>query len=121
MSDVRVNWFEIPVADLDRAVSFYSAVLDREFGEIDGPAGPMKVFQSPDGSAGTLTQTDSKPVEGGVVVYLHCPDIDAALGRVAPNGGEVVQERTPIGPFGFIGKFKDTEGNTLALHSPPEG
>ena len=119
MSDVRVNWFEIPVTDLDRAVGFYSTVLEREFGEIDGPNGPMKVFNSPEGSAGTLTVAESEPAAGGVVIYLNCPDIDSALGRVAAAGGEVLQPRTPIGPFGFIGKFQDTEGNAVALHTPP--
>lgn len=116
MSDVSVNWFEIPVTDLKRAAGFYSAVLDRELGDIDGPDGPMKVFLGAEGPAGTFTETDSSPSDGGTVVYLNCPDIDAALGRVAAAGGKVVQEKTSIGPFGFIGHLIDTEGNRIALH-----
>ena len=116
MSDVSVNWFEIPVTELDRAVQFYATVLDREIGQIDGPDGPMRVFLRGDGPAGTFTQTDSSPSDGGVVVYLNCPDIDAALGRVADAGGSVVQPKTSIGPFGFIAHMLDTEGNRVALH-----
>ncbi len=29
---------------------------------------------------------DRSPGQGGVVVYLHCEDIDAALGRVGDAG-----------------------------------
>ena len=120
MSDIRVNWFEIPVTDLDRATAFYAAVLDRELGEIEGPDGPMKVFLGPEGPSGALTRTDSTPAVAGVVVYLHCMDIDAALARAESNGGQMLQARSSIGPFGFVGKFRDSEGNAVALHTPPQ-
>lgn len=115
---VSVNWFEIPVKDTARAVEFYGAVLGTPLGTMDGPDGPMHVFPSEEGAAGALTTDDSTPAEAGVLIYLHSDDIDAALKRAEQAGGAVVLEKTPIGPHGFIGRFKDTEGNIVALHKP---
>lgn len=117
MSDVRVAWFEVPVADLERAVRFYGKVLDAPMATMPGPQGDMHVFVGADGPVGALTRTDSAPAAGGVIVYFDSDDIDAALDRVTAAGGTVVQQRTSIGPYGFIGQFLDSEGNTLALHS----
>lgn len=115
---VSVNWFEIPVQDMGRAVEFYGAVLNEPLGTMDGPDGPMHVFNGDEGPSGALSTEDSTPAAAGVLVYLSCADIDAALARVADAGGEVTAERTSIGSFGFIGRFRDTEGNIVALHSP---
>ncbi|MEM7078045.1 MAG: VOC family protein [Pseudomonadota bacterium] len=111
----QVNWFEIPAQDVGRAVEFYGTVLGEPLGEMDGPDGQMHVFMGADGPAGQLAQ--GEPVAGGVTIYLDCADIDAALGRVEAAGGAVVQTRTSIGPFGFVGQFTDSEGNTVALHT----
>ena len=91
-----VAWFEIPVVEMGRAVEFYGTVLAIEIGTMEGPDGPMFVFPSADGAAGTFTTEDSSPADGGVLIYLSCPDIDAALDRVGPAGGEVLQARTSI-------------------------
>ena len=115
---VSINWFEIPVKDVQRAVEFYGAVIGEPMGTMDGPDGPMHIFPGDDGAAGALTTEDSVPAEGGVLVYLYSPDIDAALERIAAAGGEVLVPKTSIGPFGFIGRFRDSEGNTVALHTP---
>ena len=112
-----VAWFEIPVVEMGRAVEFYGTVLAIEIGTMEGPDGPMFVFPSADGAAGTFTTEDSSPADGGVLIYLSCPDIDAALDRVGPAGGEVLQARTSIGPHGFIGRLRDSEGNIVALHT----
>ncbi len=115
---IGINWFEIPVRDVSRAVEFYGTVMAEPLGVMDGPDGPMHIFPGEEGANGALTTEDSVPAEGGVLVYLSCDDIDAALARVVPAGGEVLQERTSIGPFGYIARLKDTEGNTIALHTP---
>ena len=116
---VSVNWFEIPAQDMERAVAFYGAALGEPLATMDGPDGLMNVFPADDGPAGALIGADVTPVaEGGVRVYLHSDDIDSAMERIAAAGGEVLMGKTPIGPHGFIGTFKDTEGNTVALHTP---
>lgn len=117
---VAVNWFEIPVTNMGRAVEFYGAVLNTPLDTMDGPDGHMHVFPGADGAAGTLIQADDSISSGGVLIYLHTDDIDAALQRATSAGGAVEQEKTSIGPFGFIGRFRDTEGNSVALHTPSD-
>lgn len=114
---VAVDWFEIPATDMSRAVEFYGTVLDAPLGAMDGPDGPMHVFMGEAGACGALTSDDSTPAVGGVLVYLHCEDIEGALGRVESAGGKVLQGKTSIGPFGFIARFQDSEGNSVALHN----
>ncbi|MEM9621544.1 MAG: VOC family protein [Pseudomonadota bacterium] len=118
MSEVNVNWFEIPVLNTARAAEFYATVLGTPLDTIDGPDGPMQVFAGSDGPAGALWPVDTPPAHGGVMVYLGCDDIDAALDRAVGAGGAIESARASIGPFGFIGRFRDTEGNVVALHSP---
>ena len=117
----QVAWFEIPVKDVARATEFYGAVLGESLGEMDGPDGPMTVFLGEDGPIGAFTTEDTTVAEAGVLVYFEVADIPASLARVAAAGGEVMQEKTSIGPFGWIGRLRDSEGNAVALHtSAPE-
>ena len=120
MTNITINWFEIPVGDVGRAAEFYGTVLKTAIGEMPGPDGPMKVF-GPEGSpVGALVSSDGHgPAEGGVRIYFGCDDIDAALSRARDAGGKVVMEKMSIGPHGHIGHFADTEGNIVALHTPP--
>ncbi len=120
MSEVTINWFEIPATNVAAAVGFYEAVLGISLGEMPGPEGEaMRVFMTAEGPSGALVAAGDgmQPGANGPRVYLNCPDIDAALGRVASAGGKVVSERTPIGPHGFIGSLEDPDGNLVALHT----
>lgn len=115
MSNVSVNWFQIPVRNIERAAGFYGSVLGAPLGEIPGPDGiPMKVFVNGDEPMGTLIE--GEPSRTGTLIYLNCPDIKGALGRVKRAGGKVLVEETAIGPYGFIAELEDSEGNRVALH-----
>ncbi len=116
MSDIKVNWFDIPVRDEDRAEKFYGRLLDRALGLIDGPDGKMRVFMSENGPEGTISKSDRNPGQEGVMIYLHCPDIDAALTRCNQAGGKIAQQKTSIGPFGHIAVVVDPDGNRIGLH-----
>lgn len=117
-----INWFEIPVVDFDRAVRFYESVLGIRF-RIENMA-DMKLAVFPysgDATGGALcVHPQYKPAaEGGVVIYLDGgDDLAVPLGRVAAAGGQVVMPKTQIAPeIGYMGFFRDSEGNTVALHS----
>jgi hypothetical protein len=59
-----------------------------------------------------------KPNAHGAIVYLHAPQLDACLARVASSGGAILLPRTDIGEPGFIAMVRDTEGNVVGLHAP---
>ncbi|GFE57123.1 VOC family protein [Geobacter sp. AOG1] len=117
-----VIWFEIPVVDLDRAKAFYEAVFGYTLTTSD--MGPLLMAMFPmnenatQGAAGSLVKGDGYvPARTGTVIYFSVQDIPATLERVAAGGGKELLPKTSIGQYGFIGRFEDTEGNVVALHS----
>lgn len=116
-----VIWFEIPVVDLDRATAFYEAVFGytlatSEMGPLLMAMFPMK--EATEGAAGSLVRGDGYvPAKTGTVIYFSVQDIPATLERVVAGGGKALLPKTSIGEYGFIGRFEDTEGNIVALHS----
>jgi uncharacterized protein len=118
-----VAWFEIPVSDIYRAKEFYEFVFDlnleiHELGFLLMAWFPME--DKAPGATGALVQAASyNPAREGVLIYFSVEDIDATLKKVAEKGGSLLQPKTGIGEYGFIGYFQDSEGNRLGLHSRP--
>ena len=70
-----INWFEIPVTDMDRAVKFYSTILGAEMESIDGMGMPMAFLPSDGGTGGSLVKGDGHtPSQEGTLVYLNGGD-----------------------------------------------
>lgn len=117
-----INWFEIPVADMDRAQSFYEKILGRTLKREDFGGGIMAVFpyeSSATGGCLVAGNTQSAAAGTGVRIYLDCaPSIDAALARVVAAGGQVVTPKTALpAEMGFFAHLRDTEGNEVGLHA----
>lgn len=115
-----INWFELPANNFDRAVSFYSQVLNAEMQHMDMEGIKMAFFPSDEnGVGGAVTHGNgAEPNENGALVYLNGGEnLDTPLSRVEAAGGQVVMPKTSIGENGFYAVFKDTEGNKVALHS----
>jgi uncharacterized protein len=116
-----VNWFEIPVLDLDRAKKFYENVFGFQFTAETMEAYSLAFFpmaQGASGATGALIKGGTyKPSHTGTIVYFSVDDIDDTLRRVNENGGKTVLPKKSIGQYGFIAHFDDIEGNRLALHS----
>lgn len=119
---ITVGWFEIPTADMERAIKFYETVFDckldrNTMGEFD-----MAWFPFDDemkGAGGSLVHHEMYiPSEKGTLVYFSSDDIDTELSKVEKAGGKILREKTEISPdIGFMAFFVDTEGNRIALHS----
>ena len=116
-----VNWFEIPVDDLDRARKFYESVFDVELNLLE--MGPMKMFQFPMvdgiyGTGGTLVKAAGyRPSQEGTLVYFSVGDIDGTLKKIIAGGGEIILPKMSIGEYGVVTQFEDSEGNRVALHT----
>ena len=121
MKTNAVNWFEIPVTNLERAKGFYEQVTGNELSVQEQFGNKMAWFpmkQDAIGCTGALIQGESYvPSATGSVVYFSVQDLEESLKVAVRNGGEVLVPKTPIGEFGFIAQLKDTEGNRVALHS----
>lgn len=117
-----LNWFEIPVEDMDRALRFYNSILGVELTKMEMENSIMAMFPydpSNGGVGGAITKTaDFHPSDKGTVVYLNGgDDLSVILDRVEGAAGTVIQPKTSIGENGWVGIFKDTEGNIVGLHS----
>jgi predicted enzyme related to lactoylglutathione lyase len=124
MSNV-INWFEIPVKNFTRATDFYSKLLDGPVMPMDqAEAGPIKNYGFLPGSGpgvvgGAIVEGEGyEPTTEGSTVFLNGgEDLNVALAKVEPAGGQVIVPKMSIGENGFIAQFIDTEGNRIALHS----
>jgi hypothetical protein len=117
-----VNWFEIPVVDMKRAIDFYKSIFTCDFQEMEVGPKLVAMFSGADpadpGATGALVKgEDYVPSETGSIVYFPCEDVDNELGKTEKAGGQVLLPKTSIGEFGFIAHFLDCEGNRVGLHS----
>ena len=118
-----LNWFEIPAADIKRATKFYESIF--EISLTQGGAGDMKMAMFPaDGTngavGGSLVQSKMHTPSGsGSIIYLNAnPDLQLVLNRIEKAGGKVTMPKTLINKqTGYMAFFKDSEDNTVALHS----
>lgn len=120
-----VGWFEIPVADMKRAVSFYQTVFGYQLqhapmGELDMAWFPA--VEGTEGSPGALAchKDFYFPGNQGAIVYFTAFSGDLAneLSKVPDAGGKVLMEKKLIADdIGYMGLFEDTEGNRIAIHS----
>ncbi len=115
------EWFEIPVADMDRAKTFYETVFETEIAVNDiAPTFKMGIFPHKDVGCALCWAPDFyKPSTDGVCVYINAnPDLQPTLDRIEAAGGKVISPKKQIDEeHGHMALFIDSEGNRLALHS----
>ncbi len=117
-----IVWVDIPALDLDRAIRFYSAVLSAAVTKQALPGIALGLLPHGEGEIGgcLYLKDGDRPSREGPLVYLNVAGrLDQAVALVEPNGGKVLEAKHPIGPYGFRAIILDSEGNRLALHSPP--
>jgi predicted enzyme related to lactoylglutathione lyase len=117
----RVMHFELPTDDLARAGKFYEEI----FGWSVTPQGETAAMVATTPSDENGQPTEPGGINGGLaarggaittaLVTVHVNDIDDSLRQVEQAGGKLVQEKAPVGDFGFVAYISDTEGNTVGL------
>jgi uncharacterized protein len=119
--DHLLNWIEIPVVDMKRAVSFYGEILEIALNQFT--MGPIEyaLFPSNDRyNCGALARGDGYvPGVEGAVVYLNGgDDLQNVLDRVAVAGGQILMPKQLVtDDIGHIAFIRDSEGNRIGLHS----
>lgn len=116
-----VNYFEIPVMDLNRAVEFFISVFDFQFDRSILDGNEMAFFPFYDGAngiTGALAKGESYvPGKQGARIYFSSDNIEETLQKVLLAGGKILYPITSIGEWGSVAEFEDSEGNCIALHS----
>lgn len=115
------NWVEIPVADMKRAIGFYSEILGAELQPMEIGAVGYALFPCKDQyNCGALASGEYyTPSADGVVIYLNGGnDLNLILNKVNNAGGQVIMEKTFLtNETGYIGMFMDSEGNKIGLQN----
>lgn len=114
-----VNFIEIPAANIDRAIGFYSKVLGKSIERTDFMGTPYAFLPGGQGAVGAIAQGSNYiPSGNGIMVYLDAgKNLDRVLDRVESAGGLVLTPKTPVAGNGYLAVFIDTEGNRIGLHS----
>jgi uncharacterized protein len=118
-----INWFEIPVRDLDRAAAFYESLLATSIRRETIAGQALGVFAYDEAATGgCLIAGDNVPAPAidGTLIYLNAgPSLDAVLARVERLGGRITTPKVTLpGDMGVFAHIADTEGNRVGLHAP---
>ena len=124
MTRNALNWFEIPVADIDRAQHFYETLLGRSMRREQMGPQTLAVFPYDNGQGvgGALLKSATAPLPAtdGSLVYLDAsPSLERVMSRARELGAKVLLPSLQLpGTIGFIAQIVDSEGNRIGLHSP---
>ncbi|WP_319533544.1 VOC family protein [uncultured Cohaesibacter sp.] len=117
------TWFSIPARDFDSSVRFYEQLLNISLDRVimDGDASSYARFPVTEGGVSGAVTSDERYKKGGtgagVVVYLACKDIDAALAKVEELGGKLLAPKMDLpADMGQVAVVADCDGNPVGLH-----
>lgn len=117
-----INWFEIPVKNIDKAKNFYATILGADMQVMEAMGMKTSFFPADleNGNiGGCLMEGEGYvPSPEGSIVYLNGgEDLSVPLSKVEAAGGKINLPKTAIGKNGFMAHFTDTEGNKVGFHS----
>ena len=118
----KVEHFEIPADDVERARSFYMKVFGWEMNpvpgvnytrlltiRVDDKINLPRAFEV-NGAIIKRTEDIAAPV-----VTITVNEMDNALKRIEQEGGKIIVGKKEFGDRGYTAYFKDTEGNIMGL------
>lgn len=120
-----ICWFELPTANLDRAVEFYQSVLGTTFRHETLGEHSMAIFAYTEGQPGgaLVAMPNLQPRDNGTLIYFSVDSVDAALARAVAAGAQVAMPKLALGQspegkdIGEIALIIDSEGNRVGLHA----
>lgn len=109
-----ITHIDIPVADLERAKSFYSGLFGWQIAEVPGYEGyPM--WQAPNKiSGGGLAPRDEGFTQPRS--YVEVDSIEETLTKAQEQGGTVVMGKSPISETSWWAIVQDPDGNHIGLY-----
>ncbi len=111
------------IKDVDRAIKFYTEVLDFKLEQKTGTAfgmvsrGPLQLILSGPGSSGARPMPDGRKQEPGgwnrIVLYVS--DLNAQIEKLKTSGAHF-RNTVEVGPGGKQIQVEDPDGNPIELH-----
>ncbi len=113
-TDQKIDYIELPAADLDAVEAFYSKAFGWTFTDY-GPEYRAFSDEKLDGGF-RCAELRSRADEGGALVILYAKDLEGTRDRVVEAGGAIHQDIFSF-PGGRRFHFLDPNGNELAVWS----
>jgi hypothetical protein len=125
----EVGHFEIPADSTERARRFYSATFGWKTDPVPGmdyttvrtgPVDEKGMPTAPGFIGGGIVKRDGPIVHP--VVTIEVDEITDAEKLIERNGGKIIVRKQSIGDgkTGYMGYFKDSEGNVIGLYQMPK-
>ena len=131
----QVIWFEIPVINFERAINFYSEVLDISIERkrfLDREHGVFNLDKSV--IRGVLLEKENHQPGAGIVLFFFVLDLSESLKKAVELGGKIEINKTLLkqktetgnltinsnmigGDIGYYAEIMDCEGNRICLYS----
>jgi len=109
--NLRIDYLELPAADIGEAKRFYSTVFGWSFTDY----GPDYTSFSDGRLAGGFSKTETV-APGGPLIVIYAMDLSGLENAIKENGGVIVKE-TYAFPGGKRFHFRDPSGHELAVWS----
>jgi glyoxylase I family protein len=116
------------IKDVDRAIKFYTEVLDFKVEQKTGTVfamvsrGALQLILSGPGTSGARPMPDGRKQEPGGWnrIILYVPDLNAQLEKLKTAGAHF-RNTVEVGPGGKQIQIEDPEGNPIELHEGGAG
>jgi predicted enzyme related to lactoylglutathione lyase len=118
----RSDWFDLPVANLADAMSFYEGLLGWTYEQMNNsPLSDYVMIHVGDKLIGGLRQM-TIPIQArsdAPVLYFNVEKLTAAVERAKELGAEIIGKTVDLGKDrGSYQWIRDREGNLVGLWSP---
>ncbi|XQW83538.1 VOC family protein [Thalassotalea piscium] len=116
----QIVWADIPVTNLDRAIKFYTSLLQ---GQVTKQTFEQLTFailphSGTNVSACLIEQPQEHITDKGPLLYFNVDGrLKEAVELAKSFNVKILEEYTDMGPHGKRAVLHDSEGNRIALHS----
>lgn len=114
-ANLKINYIELPAADIEAAKSFYGKSFGWTFVDY-GPDYCSFNDGSLDGGFFKSDKRSASGTNGAALIVLFAADLEGARGVVSANGGSIMRDIFSF-PGGRRFHFSDPNGNELAIWS----
>ncbi|MEL4358942.1 MULTISPECIES: VOC family protein [unclassified Luteococcus] len=120
------TWMDLGTHDVEGAKAFYTQLFGWDFLDQGPDFGGYLMIKQGDGFVGgamSSLMTPEGPAEEpqyptSWTIYLRVEDIDAALAKVEPNGGQVMVPAMQVGESGKMAVVVDAAGAVVGMWQP---
>ena len=134
MKHANVIWFEIPVKNLDRAIIFYSELLEAPIEKLKLYQTEYGVFNKEKTGIGGCLVEKPTHIGNGVSMFFFVNVLSDALDTALACGGKMITPKTLLkqidaegktilahnlidNQVGYFAEILDSEGNQISLYS----